>query len=132
MVITGNLNLEKLRPDCSEGTILLDLEEVHDFQCLIPKPTRITKASDTLLDVILTTKPEIVRQCGVINPKISGHYLIYGMFTKSMYKHKRKIILVRTQEAHTICLCSRLLFYSKCIIFTICLTYIAIYRELCI
>ena len=96
MVITGNLNLDKLRPDRREGKILLDLEEVHDLQCLITKPTRITKTSETLLDVILTTKPEIFRQCGVINPVISDHYLIYGLFTKWMYKHKRKIISVRS------------------------------------
>ena len=47
MVITGNLNLDKVRPDRREGNILLDLEEVHDLQCLITKPTRITKTSET-------------------------------------------------------------------------------------
>ena len=96
MVITGNLNLDKVRPDRREGKILLDLEEVHDLQCLITKPTRITKTSETLPDVILTTKPEIFRQCGVINPEISDHHLIYDLFSKSMYKHKRKIISVRS------------------------------------
>ena len=30
---------------------------------------------------------------------------------------------VTPQGAHTICLCSRLLFYSKCTRFTVCLTY---------
>ena len=57
MIIISNLNLDRLRPDRREGNILLDLEEVHDLQCLITKPTRITKTSETLLDVILTTKP---------------------------------------------------------------------------
>ena len=65
MIITGDLNLDRLRPDRREGKILLDLEEVHDLQCLITKPTRITKTSETLLDVILTTKPEIFKHCGV-------------------------------------------------------------------
>ena len=74
-LITGDLNLDRLRPDRREGKILLDLEEVHNLQCLIIKPTRITKTSETLLDVILT-KLEIFRQCGVINPEISDRILL--------------------------------------------------------
>ena len=96
MIITGDLNLDRLRPDRREGKILLDLEEVHDLQCLITKPTRITKTSETLLDVILTTKPEIFKHCGVINPEISDHHLIYGLLTKAVYQHKRKIITFRS------------------------------------
>ena len=30
---------------------------------------------------------------------------------------------VKPQETHTVCLCSRLLFYSKCTGFTVCFTY---------
>lgn len=74
MIITGYLNLDRLRPDRRERKILLDLEEVHDLQCLITKPTS-TKTSETLIDVILTTNPEIFKHCarGVINPEISDH-----------------------------------------------------------
>ena len=35
----------------------------------------------------------------------------------------RERALVEAQGAHTICLCSRLLFWSKCTGFTVCLTY---------
>ena len=82
LIIIGDLNLDRLRPDRREGKILLDLEEVHDLQCLITKPTRITKTSETLLDVILTTKPNMFKRCCVINPEISDHHLVYGLLTK--------------------------------------------------
>ena len=72
---------------------MLDLEEVHDLQCLITKPTGITKTSETLLDVILTTKPKIFKH---INPEISDHHVIYGVLTKTVYQHKRKIITFRS------------------------------------
>ena len=43
MVITGDLNLNRLRPDPREGKILLDLGEVHDLQCLLTQPISITQ-----------------------------------------------------------------------------------------
>jgi len=85
IVITGDLNMHRLRPDRREGKILLDLEEVHDLQCLIAKPTRITPTSETLLDVILTTKLQLFNQCGAIKPEISDHHLIYGIIPQSVY-----------------------------------------------
>ena len=101
IVITGDLNLDRLRPDRREGKILLDLEEVHDLQCLITKPTRITPTSETLLDVILTTKPQLFKQCGAIHPEISDHHLIYGIITQSVHQHRRKTCPSGTSKKST-------------------------------
>ena len=60
-IITGDLNLKRLKPGSREGKILADLEEVHGMQCLITKPTRITPTPETLLDVILSNKPNLFR-----------------------------------------------------------------------
>ena len=96
IVITGDLNMDRLRPDRIEGKVLLDLEEVHDLQCLITKPTRVTPTSETLLDVILTNKPQLFKQCGAINPEISDHHLIYGIIAQSIYQHRRKTVSFRS------------------------------------
>ena len=69
MADTGSLN--RLQPDRREGKILLDLEEVNDLPSLITQPTRITKTSETLLEVILTKKPAVFKHWGVINPESS-------------------------------------------------------------
>ena len=39
-IIVGDLNLDRLRLDRSQGKILRDLEEVNDLHCLINEPTR--------------------------------------------------------------------------------------------
>ena len=52
--------------------------------------------SETLLDVILTTKLNMFKRCGVINPEISDHHLVYGLLTKTVYQHKRRIITFRS------------------------------------
>ena len=41
--------------------------------------TRVTKNSSTLIDVILTKNPGLFKKCGVFNPEISDHHMIYGL-----------------------------------------------------
>ena len=56
IVLLGDLNLDRLQPTCNEGKLLLDLQETHELDCLISKPTRVQKigqrVSETLIDVI--------------------------------------------------------------------------------
>ena len=73
VVLMGDLNMDRLRPNEREGKILIDMEEVNNLQCMISEPTRITPNSATLLDVILTTTPELFRKCGTYDPEISDH-----------------------------------------------------------
>ena len=58
VVIAGDLNMDRLRPGSADGKIHEDLEEVNNFQCLITELTRITKQSQTLLDVLRTNTTE--------------------------------------------------------------------------
>ncbi|KAL9977291.1 hypothetical protein ACROYT_G014680 [Oculina patagonica] len=64
VVVTGDLNLDTLRSDKTEGKVLLDLENEQGFECLITKPTQVemrgTKVTKTLLDVLLSNKPELL------------------------------------------------------------------------
>ena len=50
------------------------------------------------------------------------HGPIYGCFM-GFYANGFLSIYLYTQGARTICLCSRLLFYSECTGFTVCFTY---------
>ena len=43
VVIIGDLNLNKLRPDKREGKLLLDLETAQGFTCLVTKPTSVER-----------------------------------------------------------------------------------------
>ena len=48
--------------------------------------------SETLLDVILTNAPEMFKKCGIYEPEISDHRMIYGELTEKVRRHKTKTI----------------------------------------
>ena len=95
-IITGDLNLKRLKPKSREGKILADLEEVHGMQCLITKPTRITPTPETLLDVILSNKPNLFRKEGSFNQEICDNHFIYGVLKQSALQHRWKTITFRS------------------------------------
>ena len=64
----GHLNLNRLDTNKWGGKILKDLEDGFGLECLIANPTRITKLSSTLIDVILTKRPDIFTEGGTYNP----------------------------------------------------------------
>ena len=95
IIITGDLNFDRLKPDLREGKILHDIEEIHGLTCMITKATRVTKDSQTLLDVILTNKPELFRECNVYNPENSDHAMVYGALTEKAIYYPNKVISVK-------------------------------------
>ena len=99
VVILGDLNMDRLRPEHGEGKIIKDLEEVNNLQCMITEPTRITTHSQTLLDVVLTNTPELFARCGTYNPEISDHCLVYGEMTEKVAKHRSKTITFRQTKS---------------------------------
>ena len=98
LVITGDLNLDRLRPLSREGKILSDLEDTHELTCVITRPTRITNDSQTLIDVILTNKPELFKDCGVCEVGISDHALVYGLMKERNGFYESKVLTVRSYK----------------------------------
>ena len=94
----GDLNLNRLQPDQREGKILLDLEEIHGFKCLISEPTRVMQNQSSLLDVMLTNKPELFRESGIYNPELSDHCMIYGVVKEKAVQYRNKIVQVRSYK----------------------------------
>ena len=99
IVIVGDyLNMDRLRPDSAEGKILTDLEEVNTLKCLITEPTRITVHLQTLLDVLLTTIPELFVKSGTFDPGLSDHCMVYGEMNEKVQKHRTKVINYRQMK----------------------------------
>ena len=73
IITMGDLNLDRLKPHSTEGKILIDLEDTFQLECLINDATRETSKSRTLLDVVLTNKPELFGKAGVIDFGLSDH-----------------------------------------------------------
>ena len=96
LILTGDLNLDRLRPERTEGKILLSLEEVYGLECLMKDPTRITPTSETLLYVILTNKLELFKTSGALNPEMSDHHLVYAIMKERVSQHERKVVTFRS------------------------------------
>ena len=100
IAVLGDLNLDRQRPDKREGKLLLDLEIEQNLECLIDRPTRIEQrgleTTSTLIDVLLTNRPELFKYCGVYHPSLSDHALIYGIMKNKSLPQKPKIINFRS------------------------------------
>ena len=102
VTVIGDLNLDRLRPQRKEGKLLLDLEMVQGFECLIKQPTRLdskgTTTTATLVDVLLTNRPDLFIKGGVFDPALSDHMLIFGILKEKARKYPRKIIHFRSYK----------------------------------
>ena len=100
IAVLGDLNLDRLRPTSNEGKLLLDLQETHEVDCLISKPTRVQKigerVSETLLDVILTNLLDAFIESGVFDPGLSDHALLYAFMKEKVVKFKTKVVNFRS------------------------------------
>lgn len=99
----GDLNLERLRPDKSEDTeLILDLEVEQDLKCLINDATRIERrgqtTTNTLIDVLLTNRPELFKSSGTYQPSLSDHALIYGVMKKKLQLQTSRITNFRSYK----------------------------------
>ena len=98
VVLLGDLNMDRLRPNEGEGKILKDLQDVDNLQCIITDVTRITPNSQTLLDVILTATPEMFKKYGTYDPVVNDHCLVYGVMRERVTKHEPKIFTFRDEK----------------------------------
>lgn len=96
VIVTGDLNLDRLKSESREGKILKDLEDVHGLTCLIDKPTQVTETSRTLLDIIMTNKPELFKDSDVQDSGISDHAMVYGIMKVNGKHHPNKVISFRS------------------------------------
>ncbi|PFX13684.1 Lactadherin [Stylophora pistillata] len=101
--VTGDLNLNRLRPEKPEGKLLLDLEVEKGFECLITKPTRIEKRgtiiTESLIDVLLPNTLDCFQLSGNYHPCLSDHDLVYGLLKQKINHNKPKIITFRSYKS---------------------------------
>ena len=76
---------------------MCDLEDVHGLECLVTKPTRITDTTETLLDVILTNRLDLFKECGVFVKVLeigkSNHFamMVLNPFSQNSIHHQMVI-----------------------------------------
>ena len=102
VTILGDLSLDRVRPDRSEGKLLLDLEKEQEFTCLIDKATLTEQKGSittfTLIDMLLTNKPDQFKCGGICHPSLSDHALIYGILKENLPRQPSKVITFRSYK----------------------------------
>lgn len=73
MLVFGDFNINWLDKRCRKS--LKDLSSKHDFSQQIKNPTRITKNSQTLIDLIFTNKPDRIIKTYNLVTGLSDHNL---------------------------------------------------------
>ena len=100
--LMGDFNCDLLstlsspKPDVQNKTRkLLDLFEQFDMQNIVDEPTRLTPQTETLIDLIVTTRPELINIKGVFPLGISDHCLIYASLKLRKGRPLPRIITIR-------------------------------------
>ena len=79
LVITGDFNIDLLRPDLPQVRQYMDMLESLNLHQHVEQPTRTTASSKTLIDHIISNIPNRVTHTGVLPcPTISDHDAPYA------------------------------------------------------
>ncbi|CAB3989895.1 RNA-directed DNA polymerase from transposon BS [Paramuricea clavata] len=96
LILIGDLNCDVSKTIPDPHTCKLQfLCSLYQIDQLIKESTRLTPKSATLIDLILTNRPENISRSGVIHLGISDHSLVYAVRKFTLPNGRQKIRQVR-------------------------------------
>ena len=95
VIILGDLNCNLLQQN-PDGLSLLNFVSELNLKQLITLPTRITESSESLIDVVISSTPDLVLESGVIETCISDHFWVYMVLNLKLPKQPQSYITVRS------------------------------------
>lgn len=94
-ILMGDLNYDYVnRPSCPVHT----LESLFGMTQLVDKPTRVTQTSSSLIDVILSSVPNLHTNTEVVPISLSDHYLVCTSVAWNMKAFNRNHNLVHFRD----------------------------------
>ena len=97
-ILLGDLNVDFLKPSDNKAIKSTLLE--NGFTQVIREPTRITKDSKTLIDIIATNRPSTIAASKVVPSSISDHDLIACKRKLNHQKFSSKAIKCRNYKSY--------------------------------
>ena len=96
-IFMGDCNINFLKPESSAVKFFTtNIMEPFTLTQQVESPTRVTKDTTTLIDLVLTSLPENTKMTGVVDvPGISDHSLVYFSYAIKKPKYKPKMITRR-------------------------------------
>ena len=98
MVILGDLNHDYLSNQGEPNNKIVIIESLFGMKQLIEEPTRITTKSSTLLDIILTNRPNKHDSSGVQKVTMSDHYMTWTSISVILDRVAHKQIRFRNYK----------------------------------
>ena len=84
VILLGDLNVDCLKNNVSQTNFIGCLEDIFSMTQLVNEPTRETPTSVSLIDVILSTKPELHGVTDVLRVAMSDHYCVQTTLNKQV------------------------------------------------
>ena len=79
-IVTGDFNCDVSGDDSSTtSNPVISCFNLFQMLQLIHDPTRVSEFTNSTIDLIFTSHPELVSESGVLPVLISDHYLVYGV-----------------------------------------------------
>jgi len=103
-IIMGDINVDYLKKNNED---IKEIFRLHGLRQLIKEPTRITTESSTLIDVLLTNKPDVISSSNVISSSLSDHKMIECVRKINHIKTSPPIINCRNYSKYDISEVSR-------------------------
>ena len=96
--LVGDFNSDMLLPDKPprDGCVMANLLDIYDLKNLIHEATRITRTSETLLDLFLTDNVKKIQSSGVVHVNISDHSLVFAILRESEPRIRSREIRFRS------------------------------------
>ena len=77
IISLGDLNFYYVMNETLSTNPIYYIETVYEMRQLIDQPTWVNDKTSSILDVILTSHPELHHKSAVLKYTMSDHYLIY-------------------------------------------------------
>ena len=91
VILMGDLNFDCSSLNSPGSSPISFMENIFDIKQIVTSKTRVTDTSATLIDVILTSKPERHTITDVLETTFSDHFMVYTVYEieiKMKQKHK--------------------------------------------
>ncbi len=96
IITTGDFNCDVSEEyDNMQSNQIISCFSLFQMAQLIHDPTRVTESTKTTIDLIFSSHPELIKDCGVLPVLISDHYLVYGLHSWKTPKMKGRSINFR-------------------------------------
>lgn len=98
IIILCDFNCDVLKESLPQSNMFLEFIAANQLSQLITDPTRSTDTSSTVLDILITSNPNLFLYTGIIHSSVSDHFPIYGVLSTNKIEKKSVHHIITTRR----------------------------------